>query len=62
MFDENDVKNDLKIITRVPLNMVDIPLSYNGILERPLLHDLGVVTNTQYMVKKVPIIKGNVTI
>ncbi len=39
-----DRETEVTVTTKVPFNVVDIPLSYNRIIGRPLLHDVEAVT------------------
>lgn len=42
--------------------MIDMTLTYNVILERPLLHQINVVINTRYLALKFPTQHGVATL
>ena len=51
---ENQKSRDSKVI-KTTFNIVDLPLTYNEIIRRPILYEIGAATSIIYLILKIPI-------
>lgn len=57
----NRESRDTKVVKSF-FNIVDLPLTYNGIIRRPILYDIDAATSIKRLTMKIPLVDRVITI